>query len=165
VGPSGIRCERARREATRAKILGLNKPHLVRVPAARIARLNTTPPTRSKCKMAMDTDSQSLRLRMEQGRQMAVEAGQITLQYFGRSIDILEKSDGSPVTIADQQAEQHLRRRIQNRFPGDGIVGEEFGIDEGESGFRWILDPIDGTKSFIAGVPLYGTMVGLEQDG
>src|SRR5690606_26109757 len=90
---SGIQCERTRREATRPKILGLNKPHLVRVPAARIARLNTTPPTRSKCKMAMDTDSQSLRLRMEQGRQMAVEAGQITLQYFGRSIDILEKSD------------------------------------------------------------------------
>ena len=72
------------------------------------------------------------------------------------------KDDDSPVTIADREAELLLRQRIESAFPNDAIVGEEFGQREGTSGFRWILDPIDGTKSFVSGVPLYGTLVGVE---
>ena len=64
------------------------------------------------------------------------------------------------MTIADRDAEQLLRERLTAAFPDDGILGEEFGERPGTSGCRWILDPIDGTKSFIHGVPLYGTLVG-----
>ena len=75
------------------------------------------------------------------------------------------KSDDSPVTIADREAEQLLRREILQAFPADAIVGEEFEDHEGTSGYRWILDPIDGTKSFITGVPIYATLIGLEYAG
>ncbi|MEX0613852.1 MAG: histidinol-phosphatase [Pirellulales bacterium] len=98
--------------------------------------------------------------------QIARAAGEITLRYFGRQDLIVEnKADRSPVTIADRSAEELLRARIAERFPHDGIVGEEFGTLEGKSGYVWILDPIDGTKSFIHGVPLYTTLVAvLESD-
>jgi histidinol phosphatase-like enzyme (inositol monophosphatase family) len=72
------------------------------------------------------------------------------------------KRDQSPVTIADREAEQHLRQRIAAAFPDDAILGEEYGEQSGRSAYRWILDPIDGTKSFVAGVPLYGTLIGVE---
>ena len=75
------------------------------------------------------------------------------------------KSDRSPVTVADRQSEEHLRRRIAANFPADGIVGEEFPQAEGTSNFRWILDPIDGTKSSSHAVPLYGTMIAVEHEG
>jgi histidinol phosphatase-like enzyme (inositol monophosphatase family) len=93
---------------------------------------------------------------------IAREAGRLTVGYFQRA-DVLpeRKSDNSPVTIADREAELLLRRRIEAAFPDDAIVGEEFPRREGRSGYTWILDPIDGTKSFIGGVPLYGTMVGV----
>src|SRR4029453_10726863 len=92
-------------------------------------------------------------------------AGQLTLNWFQTEIDVERKADQSPVTIADKSAEQLLRQRIADAFPFDGILGEEFGETAGTSGFRWILDPIDGTKSFISGVPLYGTLVGVEHSG
>lgn len=92
-------------------------------------------------------------------------AGALTLNWFQTEIDIERKADESPVTIADKSAEQLLRQRIADAFPFDAILGEEFGESPGTSGFRWILDPIDGTKSFISGVPLYGTMVGVEHSG
>src|SRR4030095_743822 len=93
-------------------------------------------------------------------------AGQLTLKYFQQdNLAVERKSDASPVTIADRSAEQLLRERIAAGFPRDGILGEEFGRTDGTSGFTWILDPIDGTKSFISGVPLYGTMVGVEHEG
>ena len=92
-------------------------------------------------------------------------AGVLTLNWFQTEIDIERKADQSPVTIADKSAEQLLRQRIADAFPFDAILGEEFGEAAGTSGFRWILDPIDGTKSFISGVPLYGTMVGVEHSG
>jgi histidinol phosphatase-like enzyme (inositol monophosphatase family) len=96
----------------------------------------------------------------------AREAGEITLRYFRRdNFEVEYKADASPVTVADREAEQHLRRRISAAFPDDGIVGEEFPAVEGSSGFRWILDPIDGTKSFVTGVPLYGTLIGVEHEG
>ena len=72
------------------------------------------------------------------------------------------KRDATPVTIADRESEQLLRRLIGEAFPHDGILGEEFGEQTGTSGFRWILDPIDGTKSFIHGVPLYAVLIGIE---
>lgn len=96
----------------------------------------------------------------------AREAGQLTLSYFQQAgLQVDRKEDRSPVTVADRAAEQLLRARIAERFPEDGVVGEEFGETPGQSGQRWILDPIDGTKSFICGVPLYGTLVGLEREG
>jgi histidinol phosphatase-like enzyme (inositol monophosphatase family) len=69
------------------------------------------------------------------------------------------------VTLADRGAEQELRRMIGERFPGDSVLGEEFGEQPGTSGQRWVLDPIDGTKSFVRGVPLFGVLIGMEQDG
>jgi histidinol-phosphatase len=94
------------------------------------------------------------------------EAGRLTLQYFQQvNLQVERKSDASPVTIADRSAEQLLRERISAAFPCDGTLGEEFGSSEGTSGFTWILDPLDGTKSFICGVPLFGTLVGVEHEG
>ena len=104
-----------------------------------------------------------LTARYEWAVAIAREAGRHTLQFFQRADLAVEiKSDSSPVTIADRQAEQLLRQRIAERFPQDAILGEEFGEQPGTTGYRWILDPIDGTKSFVHGVPLYGTLVGVE---
>ena len=108
----------------------------------------------------------TLRRLMEFALDTVWEAGKITLQYFQTRIEVETKSDLSPVTIADRETEQMLRARIRKTFPDHAIIGEEFGLEgpEGAS-HRWIIDPIDGTKSFVRGVPLYGTMLGLERDG
>jgi len=104
--------------------------------------------------------------RLALAREAAREAGELTLRYFrDERLAVELKADQSPVTIADRAAEELLRQRIAGGFGADGILGEEFGEVAGTSGFRWILDPIDGTKSFIHGVPLYGTMVGVEFGG
>ncbi len=104
-----------------------------------------------------------LTARLEAARDMALAAGEVTLNYFQKgNFSVERKADRSPVTIADREAESLLRKRIEQQFPEDAIVGEELGESSGTSGYRWILDPIDGTKSFIFGVPLYGTMVGIE---
>ena len=105
--------------------------------------------------------------RLEHARKIAYLAGELTLQYFYTvgQLAVEKKADESPVTVADRETEQFLRQQIAERFPDDTIFGEEFPCTEGTSGFRWILDPIDGTKSFIHGVPLYSTLIGLEQDG
>ena len=113
--------------------------------------------------MSVVADSQELTERYEFAQIIAREAGDVTLRYFQTSIDVDRKGDGTPVTIADRQAELHLRERIAARFPEDAILGEEHGEKTGTSGFRWILDPIDGTKSFVAGVPLYTTLIGVLQ--
>lgn len=103
--------------------------------------------------------------RLEVALSAADEAGRRTLDYFQReNYEVQRKADNSPVTAADREAELILRGRIHDAFPDDGILGEEFGEEPGTSGFRWILDPIDGTKSFICGVPLYGTLIGVERD-
>jgi histidinol phosphatase-like enzyme (inositol monophosphatase family) len=102
--------------------------------------------------------------RLQLANRIAVAAGKLTLKHFrNEELKVIRKGDGSPLTIADQEAETFLRDEISKAFPEDGIVGEEFGVTEGTSDFNWILDPIDGTKSFICGVPLYGTMVAVEQ--
>jgi histidinol phosphatase-like enzyme (inositol monophosphatase family) len=111
----------------------------------------------------MSPTPDEIKLRLELAVAAAREAGDITLRYFQRDdLEVELKQDASPVTIADRQSEQHLRARILETFPGDGVLGEEFPETTGESGFRWILDPIDGTKSFVSGVPLYGTLVAVE---
>jgi histidinol-phosphatase len=105
-----------------------------------------------------------LEARLTFANQIAKAAGRRTLKYFQTNLfDVQKKEDGSPLTIADQDAEQYLRNKIQESYPADSIVGEEFESVEGNSPYRWILDPIDGTKSFISGVPLYGTMVAVEK--
>jgi len=96
---------------------------------------------------------------------LARRAGELTLEYFRHGVEADVKADGTPVTEADRRAEELLRREIGERFPEDGLVGEEFGAAEGGSGRTWILDPIDGTRSFVHGVPLYGVLIGLEIGG
>src|SRR5215208_3798523 len=81
------------------------------------------------------------------------QSGRVTLGYFQTGVDVERKSDDSPVTIADKNAEQLLRKLIGAKFPDHGIIGEEFGEQAGSSGLSWIIDPIDGTKSFTSGVP------------
>jgi histidinol phosphatase-like enzyme (inositol monophosphatase family) len=104
--------------------------------------------------------------RLELALTAAREAGRITLKFFRRpGLQVERKRDDSPVTQADREAEEHLRRRIAENFPEDAILGEELPDRPGASGFRWILDPIDGTKSFIHGVPLYSTLIGVEHEG
>jgi len=106
--------------------------------------------------------------------QLAYRAGRITLGYFNTGLRPDFKADDTPVTAADRAAEQFIRGEIEKAYPDHAIVGEEFGASpspsgrgeggEGE-GFRWIIDPIDGTKSFLHGVPLYGVLIGLEIEG
>ena len=104
--------------------------------------------------------------RLQFAVEIAREAGDGTLRYFRRSDLVIEsKADHSPVTVADRSAEELLRQRIGEHFPGDAIIGEEFGEQTGQTEFQWMLDPIDGTKSFIHGVPLYTTLVAVLQNG
>jgi histidinol phosphatase-like enzyme (inositol monophosphatase family) len=104
--------------------------------------------------------------REKAARELARLAGLSTLKLFhAADLRVSLKNDRSPVTEADRNAEQILRERILSDFPDDGVLGEELGEVRGENEFRWVLDPIDGTKSFIRGVPLFGTMVGLEHRG
>lgn len=109
-----------------------------------------------------DATSQRLRAATE----MAQEAGELILRYYQHpELAVEAKADDSPVTIADREAEKLLRERITARFPDDAILGEEFGEHPGTNGWRWILDPVDGTKSFVHGVPLFGTLIGIEKEG
>src|SRR5262249_31431454 len=90
-------------------------------------------------------------------------AGRVALSHFGKALTVDRKSDGSPVTIADRAAEQSARDWITTRFSGDGIVGEEFGSLGAGAERYWLIDPIDGTKAFVHGVPLWGTLIALCQ--
>jgi len=111
-------------------------------------------------------NASELTARLDLAVAAARRAGDLTLSYFQRDDFAVEfKADHSPVTVADRGAEELLRREIAAVFPDDGILGEELGEKAGTSGYRWILDPIDGTKSFISGVPLYGTLIGVEREG
>jgi histidinol phosphatase-like enzyme (inositol monophosphatase family) len=96
---------------------------------------------------------------MEAALTAARQAGAVALQGFGRGIAVEAKGDGSPVTEADRGAERAARTWIAGRFPDDGILGEEFGLERGAAPRRWLIDPIDGTKSFVRGVPLWGSLV------
>jgi len=98
--------------------------------------------------------------------ELAEQSGEFIRPLFGSPGLIVEtKSDQSPVTQADRGAEELLRARIARKFPAHGIVGEEFGSERADAEFVWVLDPIDGTKSFITGVPLWGTLIALVHGG
>jgi len=96
---------------------------------------------------------------------LADAAGAILRRYFRKPIAVDEKSDRTPVTVADRAAEAAMRRLIADAFPEHGILGEEMGADRAEAEWVWVLDPIDGTKSFIAGIPLFGTLIALTHRG
>jgi histidinol phosphatase-like enzyme (inositol monophosphatase family) len=98
---------------------------------------------------------------MEAAAEVARIAGDVALRYFRSTLAVEAKADGSPVTIADRSAERAAREWLEGRFPEAGILGEELGVTRPDAPRRWILDPIDGTKSFIRGVPLWGSLVAL----
>jgi myo-inositol-1(or 4)-monophosphatase len=99
-------------------------------------------------------------------RQLAYRAGRITLSHYNKGIQHDLKHDESPVTAADQATEEFIRGEIEKNFPSHAIVGEEYGESAGRGNpFRWIVDPIDGTKSFIKGVPFYSVLIALEIEG
>jgi myo-inositol-1(or 4)-monophosphatase len=98
--------------------------------------------------------------------EMAYKAGRITLGYYHTGIRPEFKPDDTPVTMADKAAEQFIRGEIERAYPNHSILGEEFGEEaRDENPFRWIIDPIDGTKAFMRGVPLFGVLIGLEIEG
>jgi histidinol phosphatase-like enzyme (inositol monophosphatase family) len=105
-----------------------------------------------------------LQTLVEFATEIARGAGDITLRYFRGDFVPERKADGSYVTPADREAERYLRGRIEERFPDDAILGEEEAERPGTSGRRWIIDPLDGTYSFVRGVPLYGVLIGVEID-
>ena len=103
---------------------------------------------------------------LEFATSLAYQAGKITLRYFNTGVKTELKENNDPVTIADREAEAFVRTEISRKFPDHAIVGEEYGETERNGNpFRWIIDPIDGTISFIRGVPLYGVLIGLEIEG
>jgi len=97
--------------------------------------------------------------------QVALDAGRVVMGHYQTGVAVELKADQSPVTLADRGAEQLIRSAITARYPDHAIVGEEYGADDRYSPFRWIVDPIDGTKSFIRGVPLFGVLIALEIEG
>jgi myo-inositol-1(or 4)-monophosphatase len=99
-------------------------------------------------------------------RQLAYRAGRITLSHYNKGIQHVFKQDETPVTAADRATEELIRGEIERNYPSHAIVGEEYGAKAGEGNpFRWLIDPIDGTKSFIKGVPFYSVLIALEIEG
>ena len=98
-------------------------------------------------------------------KRLAEESGKIIRKYFRQEIKIDTKSDKSPVTIADKLAEEKMREMIETSFPEHGIIGEEFGSHNEQAEYKWVLDPIDGTKSFICGALSFGTLIALTKNG
>jgi len=98
-------------------------------------------------------------------RFLAYHSGQIIKNYFRTDLNVDTKSDLSPVTIADKKSEEAMREVIMKEFPGHGILGEEFGIHNEGAEFQWVLDPIDGTKSFVCGAFSFGTLIALLKNG
>jgi inositol-phosphate phosphatase / L-galactose 1-phosphate phosphatase / histidinol-phosphatase len=96
---------------------------------------------------------------------LADAAGEAIRPYFRADHGVEAKDDQSPVTLADRAGEEAMRRLIIAEAPADGIIGEEFGVREGTSNRQWVLDPIDGTRAFIAGRPVFGTLIALIEDG
>lgn len=107
----------------------------------------------------MSRHSESSSLLLEAAAELAQHAASVAMQHYRTGVRVETKGDGSPVTIADRGAEEAARRWLAERFPEDGIIGEEFGDERANAKRRWIVDPIDGTKAFVRGVPLWGTLV------
>lgn len=113
----------------------------------------------------MTQDSAELQELLDFAVEIARGAGDITLRHFRREVGTYRKANNTFVTEADYEAEKFLRRKIEERFPLDAVIGEEEGERAGSSGRRWVVDPIDGTYSFVHGVPFYGVLIGLEIEG
>ncbi|MGP1395142.1 MAG: histidinol-phosphatase [Inquilinaceae bacterium] len=96
---------------------------------------------------------------------LAEASGTVIRRHFRTPFAVDQKADASPVTIADRGAEQAMRAILARHRPRDGIVGEEFGAEREDAGLVWVLDPIDGTKSFVTGRPIFGTLIALLRDG
>jgi len=92
---------------------------------------------------------------------LAIKSGDLIRTYFRTDYSVEQKSDDSPVTIADKKAEELIREMIMKAYPQHGIIGEEFDDHNPEAEYKWILDPIDGTRSFVCGVPIFGTLIAL----
>ncbi len=97
-------------------------------------------------------------------KHLADESGKIIKEYFRTNLKIEKKSDETPVTIADKKAEEKMRELIMKEFPEHGILGEEFGLYNEYAEYRWVIDPIDGTKSFVCGTVAFGTLIALVKD-
>lgn len=109
--------------------------------------------------------SNDLKSRYEAGIELAQKAAKIAMGYYETALDIEWKHDESPVTIADREAEKFLRNSLKQYFKQDGFLGEEYDDESGDSGYRWIIDPIDGTRNFVRGIPIWATLLGLEYKG
>jgi len=96
---------------------------------------------------------------------LADTARTIIRPHFRTHLDIVDKQDDSPVTIADRGAEEAMRKQIESTYPEHGIFGEEYGSVRADADFVWVLDPIDGTKSFVTGLPVFGTLIALAEHG
>lgn len=107
---------------------------------------------------------ESIQELLDAAIEIATIGGKHTLKYFKKEFEVISKADNSPVTIADRETEQIIRQEILKRYPKHGIIGEEFGRTNEDSRIQWVLDPIDGTKSFIHGVPFYTTLIGIMID-
>ncbi|MFP4442616.1 MAG: inositol monophosphatase family protein [Spirochaetia bacterium] len=106
-------------------------------------------------------DKEQLRELIDFAEKLAGDAGKITLKYFKSGVQVELKQDRTPVTIADRETEQYIRNQITDRYPDHSVVGEEHGAANKSSEWKWIIDPIDGTKAFIHGIPLYTVLIGL----
>ena len=102
---------------------------------------------------------------IEFAKQLADESAQVIRRYFRADYQIEFKSDATPVTIADRKAEEVIRKRIMQQYPNHGVLGEEHGHTNPDAEYQWVLDPIDGTKNFVAGTYLFGTLIALLQNG
>jgi histidinol phosphatase-like enzyme (inositol monophosphatase family) len=100
---------------------------------------------------------------MDAAEAVARVAGEVALRHYHRGVTVETKKDGTPVSVADRQAEEAARAWLEKHCPEDGILGEELGATRPEARRRWILDPIDGTKTFVRRVPLWGTLVALAE--
>lgn len=115
--------------------------------------------------MASEESRAEVRALLDFATELAHEAGELTLRYYGAVVEHDAKGDGSPVTVADREAERLIRARVEERYPDHSILGEEYGESNPGARVRWILDPIDATRSFMRGVPLYGVLIGIEVEG
>lgn len=102
--------------------------------------------------------------RLEVAIAAAKAGGEVALSYFRTRLTVEHKVDRSPVTVADRETERRIVEVLRREFPGYGVLGEEMGEVSGGRA-RWIVDPIDGTKSFIRGIPFFASLIGLEEDG
>ena len=105
-----------------------------------------------------------LQSRLDTALAIAKAAGDVALRHFNSALNIITKEDASPVTVADRETERYIRRRLQVHFPQDGTYGEEYGASGLDQDIVWVIDPIDGTRSFIAGVPLFGLLMAMMRD-